>query len=652
MDDGPAHAERALRSIERHNARVGHENIGFLSGARGFVPLMAPRLRMSDGFTAWDELAAELPALHENLTLRSRIERLPLLDASSASLPASELLRAGALLAMLTHAYWYVETEPPAGVPDSLRHPWRQVRARLGRKQEVLSYIDLIIYNWRLRDASGPLALHNLDLLLPTVGNQEERVFYLTQLEILVRAAPTLQLMASAQTAAARCDEPALEQALERIAVCLVDCTNALTHIDPMPFAATHVDPVRWAKTVAPFAVPIRNGDIGPSGTSSPLFNTLDVFFGRSRFESPLGREIMQLRATYPRAWRMFLAALQKLPVQAFVARSRNSSLQAAFAHALDCYAGPGGFLGRHRRKVYGYLEIAFKVGRTLTIGGFSGPFAARTWNEVDDALTTARAERSSESHPCSSLRQRAAGAHDSHRTQQPSYATHRWSEIVEHSTKERGYWLVVHNNVYDITRFLDRHPGGPAILRAYAGIAATQSFDRAHCPSRLLERARKALLIGFLHDPTPQLSAAGARTYHTLVAALQLIVEMQNALELDMSFTMHASAGALNAYEQQRERERAVRIKHQYVALLVGRVLPGVHAALVTLHPGLPQAPASSENDTLSSAHETRCLLRELKRGLITTLIPFEDSDPLSATKQIECGWLQCLTTLKHLAH
>ncbi|HTU62615.1 MAG TPA: hypothetical protein VMF89_29340, partial [Polyangiales bacterium] len=134
MNAEVAQAERLLRAVERHNTHVGHENAGFLSAARGFVPLMAPRLRLSDRFAAWDELAANLPALHASLELRARVERLPLLDASRAQLPAPELLRANAVLALLTHAYWYVETDPPRAIPEVLRRPWQQVRARLGRK--------------------------------------------------------------------------------------------------------------------------------------------------------------------------------------------------------------------------------------------------------------------------------------------------------------------------------------------------------------------------------------------------------------------------------------------------------------------------------------------------------------------------------------
>src|SRR5690606_31251471 len=60
----------------------------------------------------------------------------------------------------------------------------------------------------------------------------------------------------------------------------------------------------------------------------------------------------------------------------------------------VNVYAGENGFLGRHRMKVYGYLEIAFKVGRSVTIGGFAGIFRDRTWDEVDTELEAARVER------------------------------------------------------------------------------------------------------------------------------------------------------------------------------------------------------------------------------------------------------------------
>jgi len=387
-------------ATERGNARFGHENAGFLSFSHGFVPRLEPRLALDPRFAAWDDVAARLPELHRTLTLRRVVEALPRLDASAAALDDTQALRACALLAMLAQAYWYVELRPPERLPSVLEEPWGQLRSRLGRTQQVLSYIDLIVYNWRLRqrDVPDPMRVENLDLLLPTVGTREERVFYLTQLEILHRAAPIVRLVSEAQAAVQQDDAAALERALLGVSQVLGDVVRfSLPKINPHPLGDTHVDPVVWAKTVAPFAVPIRAGDQGPSGTSSPLFNTLDLFFGRKRYRSFLGREIEQLRAGYPPAWRAFLDAVGERSIGDYVERKASKPLSSCWREALELYAGEQGFLGRHRMKVYGYLELAFKVGRSVTIGGFGGVFEDRTWDQVDNELVASQAERLSE---------------------------------------------------------------------------------------------------------------------------------------------------------------------------------------------------------------------------------------------------------------
>jgi sulfite reductase alpha subunit-like flavoprotein/cytochrome b involved in lipid metabolism len=393
-----AASELALRRLELNNLRAGHENAGFLSAGRGYLPIKSPLTRLEPQFSAWDELAAELPLLYRSLGLRKRVERLPILEASADCLDARYVMRACSLLAIVSHAYWYVDSRPPGGaLPESLRRPWAQLRKRLGRTQEVINYIDLIVYNWRLRDPTlaNPLVVENLELLFPTVGNQEERVFYMTQLEILARTTPVVRQVATAQGAVLRQDDEALEAALLEI----IDCLGRVVHgslpkINPNPYSDSHVDPVVWAKTVAPFAVPIHAGDQGPSGTSSPLFNTLDLFFGRKDYASFLGREIKQLRAHYPRSWQVYLSSLTELSVARYIEERGSRTLRSAFREAFELYAGESGFLGRHRMKVYGYLELAFKVGRSVTIGGFGGVFTDRTWDVVDRELAASQNER------------------------------------------------------------------------------------------------------------------------------------------------------------------------------------------------------------------------------------------------------------------
>ena len=42
---------------------------------------------------------------------------------------------------------------------------------------------------------------------------------------------------------------------------------------------------------------------------------------------------------------------------------------------------------------------------------------------------------------------------------------TYRLSEVKEHNDG-KSCWMVIHDKVYDITRFLDEHPGGEEVCR------------------------------------------------------------------------------------------------------------------------------------------------------------------------------------------
>jgi ferredoxin-NADP reductase/cytochrome b involved in lipid metabolism len=384
----------ALRRAERASAAAGHENLGFLSESHGFLPREPPRLHLPESHRAWDDLAGRQPELWRSAAARRAIAELPVLRA--AGLPEADLWRASCLLSIFAHSYVRVEMSAAGDLPLAVQQPWNELSERLGRPRRFLSYNDLIVYNWRLRDPSrpDPMRVENLDLLVPTVGSEEERVFYLTQLEILAQCTPIIGAVVRAQDAVVRNDAAGVETELLLILERLRHVTEvSFPKIDPNPHSPTYVDPVVWATTVAPFAVAIEEGTAGPSGTSSPIFHLLDSFFGRRTFASVLGREIRHLREWFPAHQQHFLAAVDEVSVPEYVARG-NRALRGLFATALDAYAGPKGYLGTHRLKVYGYLELAFKVGRSITIGGFAGAFRDRAWKEVDEALESSRQER------------------------------------------------------------------------------------------------------------------------------------------------------------------------------------------------------------------------------------------------------------------
>ncbi len=532
----PATPEVVLLAAERYNRAVGHENLGPLSAIHGFLPPPGRAPRLPASHVDWDERAAALPHLHRSLTLRRALEDMPVLSADRSSLPDTALQRSATILGVLAHAYFHVSPGRPQPPPPSITEPWAEVCRRLGRTGPFLSYIDLIVSNWRLFDlaASDPMRVRNLRLLVPTVDNEEERIFYLTQTEILARTAPVVAATARAGEAIRIDDPDRLAAALQVVVGALTDINRlSLSAINPRPSSSSYVDPVVWAKTVAPFAVPIAPGPLGPSGTASPLFNLLDSVFQRPQRGTRFGEEIRGHRSAYPPQWRRFLDAVDAVGVRSYVERRGTPSVRELFREALDAYGGPQGFLSRHRRKVFGYLEVAFTVGRDTTIGGFSGAPRDRTWVRVDGELEASRLERGShEAGP-------DAGPPPAARSTDHRYTL---ADLVLRNDDEHGYWLCIDDGVYDVSEFVHRHPGGPAVLRGYAGRDATDAYHRLHATSAaaaiLLRRSR----IGVLVKPDlPRTTARSgdvgpAHLFDAWAAMTTSVVDMQNTLRLDQS--------------------------------------------------------------------------------------------------------------------
>ncbi|XP_067905309.1 cytochrome b5 type B [Heterodontus francisci] len=55
------------------------------------------------------------------------------------------------------------------------------------------------------------------------------------------------------------------------------------------------------------------------------------------------------------------------------------------------------------------------------------------------------------------------------------SYLT--MEEVKTHNSS-KSTWLVIHDKVYDVTKFLEEHPGGEEVLFEQAGGNATESFE------------------------------------------------------------------------------------------------------------------------------------------------------------------------------
>ncbi|GFP87299.1 cytochrome b5 isoform a [Phtheirospermum japonicum] len=74
--------------------------------------------------------------------------------------------------------------------------------------------------------------------------------------------------------------------------------------------------------------------------------------------------------------------------------------------------------------------------------------------------------------------------------------------EAAQHNTNE-DCWVVIDGKVYDVSSYLDEHPGGDDVLLKAAGIDATEGFeDAGH--SKTARELLEQFCIGELDEPPP----------------------------------------------------------------------------------------------------------------------------------------------------
>ncbi|KAJ5234103.1 uncharacterized protein N7469_003271 [Penicillium citrinum] len=73
-------------------------------------------------------------------------------------------------------------------------------------------------------------------------------------------------------------------------------------------------------------------------------------------------------------------------------------------------------------------------------------------------------------------------------------------AEIQRHNSRQ-SCWVAIHGAVYDVTEFLDEHPGGAKVILRCAGRDATRDFDSVHSLELLAETLPETTLRGHIES-------------------------------------------------------------------------------------------------------------------------------------------------------
>ncbi|PYH45166.1 FMN-dependent alpha-hydroxy acid dehydrogenase [Aspergillus saccharolyticus JOP 1030-1] len=75
-------------------------------------------------------------------------------------------------------------------------------------------------------------------------------------------------------------------------------------------------------------------------------------------------------------------------------------------------------------------------------------------------------------------------------------------NQISQHKSPN-DCWIVIDNQVWDVTDFLEAHPGGSTVILKYAGRDATKAYSQVHAPSVIEKELPSERKVGVLDETT-----------------------------------------------------------------------------------------------------------------------------------------------------
>ncbi|KAF8536061.1 hypothetical protein BDD12DRAFT_935731 [Trichophaea hybrida] len=387
-----APARRVLTRAEALGPKTGWRD-GYLTRTHGFCPPdpeASPIALAGCPGRLWSDLCGRMPGLVGRGKIREAILELPLVDVCLgilASVWRYEERNDGyeGVAATTVHRRTRsVEEEEEVeeelkGIPKNIAGPFRTVCRRMGRVLPHLTQYDVSIYNYKIRDHASVYPYvnrsENMDLRWPVFQDRAEAMFLLCMAEVHGTFMNGVEIVTRCQEMVVERDNEGLLGELIKLKEIIDQLGHVFHKISVNPRSGEQfANPVEWGQRYAKFSAPLSNRVPALSGLALPLFQLMDAFLGRTKYDTFLGLEALHLRAWLPLNHRAFIAAIEQYyQVPAYVASTGDRRLIGVLGGIVESYAGERGFMGTHR---------------------WSGDNSGRPWEEVHRTLSDSMIER------------------------------------------------------------------------------------------------------------------------------------------------------------------------------------------------------------------------------------------------------------------
>ena len=334
-----------------------------VSTKTGFLPEFENILHLPSYYDPWENLLTSSNNLKKARRLRKEIESLAILSVSELK-ETRQWNRAYVVLTFLAHGYIWAEGEKGITntLPSSISVPWMQVSKHLDLPP-VVTYAGCVLYNFKLKDTTGPLSALNLEILTTFTGTRDEEWFYIGSLLVEIEAVKGLFGIEKAYEAIFSKDNQNLSTCLSEINASLKSMTEALSRLREECDRGVFYQEIRLyfngTNDEKVFAQPFIFDGVDPDervsygGASAGQSSTLpafDAFLDVQQHEQYFEEQMKYM----PPQHRSFIKAISKQPsVRKYIEDTRSKELATKYN---ECIKSIAAFRNRHFGLVKDYI--------------------------------------------------------------------------------------------------------------------------------------------------------------------------------------------------------------------------------------------------------------------------------------------------------